>query len=217
MGSFELHPSAGLLQPDGSTVDATQSIAISETAVHPDTGEPPVTIRERQIILRPKADLIHGRTYTVYTTGGTGRRLLTQPAGLVEDLQGNPHMGLPQYVNYKFGTGYQKVSEVPENCEERKQYGELAPNETHQAYLQAMHEIEWTPECEYSKDAVEAHEQPCGMPLAIHEVLLLMDLVTAIILCGCVVLICWASLHHRWMGHSRKGRLPRRTTTCTQA
>jgi len=72
-----------------------------------------------------------------------------------------------------------------------------------------MHEIEWRPSCGYSKDAVNDRKEPCEMLHSVHTTLFWLDLVFCLLLVGCVMLICGASLRHRWAGHTEKGRLPK--------
>lgn len=215
-GSFILEPNMGVIYPNGSssTAAATQILYMSDKAKDVTTGASTVTVSGRTITLVPPQPLIAGRTYTVYTSGQSrnmARRssVHTNPgAGVVFDLNGNGHMGLPQgNAPYRFKTGYPAVSAVPEECDEKLRYA----HGNHNVSLEAMHEVRWTPQCPYSKDSVFDRQAPCAMPLRVHEIVFILDLCLAVVLTVCVVVICIASLYHRWLrqGSHEAGRMPR--------
>jgi len=142
-----------------------------------------------------------GRLYTVGTHDGPGG---TQ-SGLLEDMCGNPHVGLPQGGVYSYMTGYPGVNSQQQDCTGIQPYQGSA---TKQATMQGMHEIQWTAVCPYTKDAVWERQDPAKTPLRVEEFCLWIDLLLSVLLCILVVVICCTSIRHRWVSHSKWGRLP---------
>jgi len=61
-------------------------------------------------------------TTTTSTSSSSGSRVGSSGSGVIEDTSSNAWMGLPQYVAYKFSTGYPAVAAVVEDCVEKINY-----------------------------------------------------------------------------------------------